>query len=502
MVLPVSRGGSLVFKPRNDLRKLWLERPERVLVEGPAGTGKSRAIGEYIYDLMVDPTLPPVRGLVLRKTRASLTHSWLVTWEDKILPPGSPLREGPGRENRVSYVVPGKGSELVTGGMDQIERLRSTEFDFIFINEAIETTESDVSELERALRGGQMPWPEQIILDTNPGPPTHWLNVAANNGKLRRIRTTHRDNPEYWDELRNDWTPLGRRYVLGKLAKLPGVLRDRMYLGLWKAAEGQVLGNFDPAIHLISRRMVPEIQWCAGAFDFGYVNPGAFGVFGFDSDDRGYLLAQVYRRGWSLESWADAIEELQREFDMNAVVCDGAEPRSIDFLNDRLGSMRGRITGPICVAADKSKGKMFGLDTLRQAFEPTGEDQPPMLRIVEDSLRYGRDPELSEEKRPCTLEEEIPLYTFMKPRGNIELSRSQKEKVDDRCPNHACDMAEYMAVWKWGRDYSVAPKEPSFKPGSYGYVTRHWEFTGDPEPEGYVSPFLELSGDLEHPWEV
>jgi hypothetical protein len=496
VVLPVSRGGSLVYHPRGELRRLWLERPEQCLVEGPAGTGKSRAIGEYIYDLMVDPTLPPVRGLVLRKTRASLSHSWLNTWETKILPPGSPLLEGPTKENRVSYIVPGKKSELVTGGMDQIERLRSTEFDFIFINEAIEILEHDADELQRALRGGQMPWPEQLILDTNPGAPNHWLNVRANSGRLTRIRTTHKDNPEYWDSAKNDWTALGRRYVLGKLARLPGVLGDRMYRGLWKAAENQVLGNFDPAVHMIGRRHVPEIKWTAGSMDFGWRNPGAFGVWGFDSEERAYLLAQVYRRGWTLETWADAIEELQGEFQMNAIICDSAEPRSIEFLNDRLGSMRGRVTGPICVPADKSRGKMFGLDTLRQAMEKTEDDGPPMVRIVEDSLRYGRDPELDEEKRPCTLEEEIPLYTYMAPKGAQELSRNQKEKVDDRCPNHACDMAEYMAVWKWGRDHSVTPKEPSAKPGTYAWVTRHWEFTGEPEPEGYVSPFL----DLEEPF--
>lgn len=495
MVLPVGRASTIVYKPRGDVRRLWLDRPTNTLVEGPAGTGKSRAIGEYLYDVMTDPALPAVRTLVLRQTRASLTESWLRTWEDLVLPPGSPLLEGPGRANRSKYVVPGKGSEMVVGGLDEIQRLRSTEYDIIFINEAIECEEGAVAELARALRNGAMPWAEQLILDTNPGPPGHWLNVNADRGELVRIRTTHKDNPVYWDEDKNDWTPLGLRYVIGKLSKLPPVLRDRMFLGLWRAAEGMVLPTFDPKRNIISRYLVPEIKWTAGAFDFGYRNPGAFGVFGFDSEDRGYLLAQVYRKGWSLETWADAIEELQREFDMTAVVCDSAEPRSIDMLNDRLGSMCKRATGPICIGADKSRGKLHGLDILRHSFEPTEDGGPPRLRVVEGSLRYGRDEELTEEKRPCCLEEEIPVYTYLSPKGNQTLTRAQKEKVDDRCPNHACDMAEYMAVWKWGRDYSNTPVVSTYQPGTYGYLTRHWELTGDAPPEGYVSPFLEQGLD-------
>src|SRR5262245_58274493 len=56
--------------------------PEVVLC-GPAGTGKSRCCLEKLHACM--RVWPGARGLIARATRASLTESALVTFEEKVL---------------------------------------------------------------------------------------------------------------------------------------------------------------------------------------------------------------------------------------------------------------------------------------------------------------------------------------------------------------------------------------------------------------------------------
>src|SRR6185503_18079309 len=79
-----------------------------VLLDGPAGTGKSRGVGEYILQFLQNHK--GCRVAAIRKTRVSMTQSWLVTWETKVL--GDRLDErylyeslasGPGRANRDHY---------------------------------------------------------------------------------------------------------------------------------------------------------------------------------------------------------------------------------------------------------------------------------------------------------------------------------------------------------------------------------------------------------------
>ncbi|GAG05846.1 unnamed protein product, partial [marine sediment metagenome] len=72
------------YEPHGAAKDLFYFQGREVLIEGPAGTGKSRAIWEKLY--AVAYKYPGCRILVVRKTRESMTESVLVTWEDKVLP--------------------------------------------------------------------------------------------------------------------------------------------------------------------------------------------------------------------------------------------------------------------------------------------------------------------------------------------------------------------------------------------------------------------------------
>jgi phage terminase large subunit len=122
---------------------LFYKDPDRiteVILDGPAGTGKSRANLEKLH--LCALKYPGMRGLIVRKTRTSLTQTGLVTFEEKVLPEGSPIARGAARANRQSYLYP-NGSEVVVGGMDKAIKIMSTEFDLIYEMEASELTETD-----------------------------------------------------------------------------------------------------------------------------------------------------------------------------------------------------------------------------------------------------------------------------------------------------------------------------------------------------------------------
>jgi phage terminase large subunit len=80
------------YRPYGAARDLFLCRDPEVLIEGPAGTGKTRAVLEYVNYLCENND--NIRVLMFRKTRASMTESVLVTYEDEVLWPGHPARTG------------------------------------------------------------------------------------------------------------------------------------------------------------------------------------------------------------------------------------------------------------------------------------------------------------------------------------------------------------------------------------------------------------------------
>jgi phage terminase large subunit len=146
------------------------------------------------------------RGLIVRKTRASMTESVLVTFESHVATAGCTLTNQQ-RRTRTAYDYV-NGSSLVVGGMDNPDRLMSTEYDIIAVFEATELTEDDWEKLTTRLRNGKAPY-QQIIADCNPAAPSHWLKRRADRGQMAVFPSTHKDNPRLWDG--KGWTKEGVR---------------------------------------------------------------------------------------------------------------------------------------------------------------------------------------------------------------------------------------------------------------------------------------------------
>ncbi|RMF57260.1 MAG: hypothetical protein D6746_11390 [Bacteroidetes bacterium] len=463
------------------LRRYLVEHnpPEEALVEGPAGTGKSRTILTLIDTLCRQ--YPGIRCLVMRAVRVDMNESTLMTFETKVLLPGDPLlRRRLSREHRRKYVYE-SGSEIVLSGMDQPTRLFSTEYDVIYVNEATELTEAEYESLFRALRNAVYPHGQPMICDCNPDAASHWLNRRPERAGsvMERFRTRHFDNPAYFDDDGKP-TELGARY-LARLERLGGVRRDRLYLGKWVTAEGVIWDTYDPAIHLINPgertetrpygRLLPNFLWTFAAIDFGFRAPGCMALYGVTHDRRLYRLAEHYRKGKDIDWWADIAVRWQRDHGIRRLVCDPSRPDDIAYLNRQMGRAKNREGLEIAVRADN---RHVGLGVVREAFRER------RLFLVRGGL-VKPDPELVEDGLPTCTEEEIPSYVW----AELQDGKPAKEEPEPGVPDHGCDQLRYAVMFALSHDldpdrHARRDSKPAlYSRGTYGDWLGHDEVANE-----------------------
>src|SRR5690606_13641058 len=168
-------------------------------------------------------------------------------------------------------------------------RLLSTEYDLCFIDEAIEVTEEDIDTIVTRLRNGRLSY-QQLIMATNPGPPTHHLKQRADAGRCTILYSRHEDNPRMYQD--GGWTDDGRDYV-ERLETLTGARYQGMRWGKWVAAEGVVYEQYDPAVHLVDRFDIPDTWTRWWSIDFGYAAPFVWQEWAEDGDGRLYLAREI-----------------------------------------------------------------------------------------------------------------------------------------------------------------------------------------------------------------
>ncbi len=428
---PVFRGANLEAQTTT--------MPEFVL-SGPAGTGKSVALLARIHANA--EAFPGSRQLIIRKTRASLTQSGLVTFEEKVLPPGHPALFGAigqriTRGNRETYPYP-NGAEIVVGGMDKPERLFSSEYDAIYWQEVQEARVEEWESLLRALRNNRMPT-QQLFGDCNPASPKHWLKARSASGSLKLAETHHRDNPFLWDEKTGTWTPAGSRYV-ESLQRMTGVLRDRLYLGLWVAAEGAIYTMFRRSGRgsNVVPRFTPPADWrVVLSIDFGFSHPLAAQVWVVDGDGRMVLENEIHMAGRTLDEHAPDILRMLRGRSYEGVA-DSAAPESIERL---------KALGIRCEPAQKGPDSVRA--GIRQCIARMGDagDGRPRLAVMEGSL-VERDEERAARHLPLCLLDEIEMYRWKLDHS----SRPQDEPVKEH--DDACDAMRYAVQYVDGRPSS------------------------------------------------
>lgn len=305
---------AMTYEPRGGALELFRCREREVVYVGPAGTGKTRAVLEKLFLACMKHA--GMRALVVRKTRASLTESAMVTFETKVVDKRQLIAQDVQRKFRHSYEFK-NGSSIVLGGMDNADRIMSTEFDVVLMVEATEFTEGDLETLHTRLRNAVMPY-QQLIAECNPSGPAHWLKRRIDTGKAKEILSRHADNPSVSPE------------YLEALSKLSGHRRARLYLGQWAAAEGLVYEGFDRNIHIIDAMPDGWESWKkVRAIDFGYTNPFVCGWGAVDNDGRLYIYREMVKAGVTVKNHAERIGHHSRDERYDFTVSDhDAEDRA------------------------------------------------------------------------------------------------------------------------------------------------------------------------------
>jgi PBSX family phage terminase large subunit len=447
------------YRPRGAPLKLFACRADEVVLCGPAGTGKSRACLEKLHLMML--ATPSARGLIVRKTLASLGSTALVTLREHVIPEALRIGEvkyyGGSGEQPPQYRY-ANGSVIVIGGLDKVTRIMSSEYDVIYVQEAIELTEDDWEMLTTRLRNGRISF-QQLMADTNPSMPTHWLNQRMDAGRATRITCLHTDNPTLYDDF-NQLTEKGRAYI-AKLSALTGVRRARMFEGKWVAADGLVYDAFDPEIHLVLKPARPPEEWPRyWVIDFGFTNPFVLQCWVEDPDGRLILYREIYHTRRLVEDHAKKIMSIvsrpikdyihpagEERYAYHGREWTEPQPRAIICDHDAEGRATfERETGLSTEPAFKTVTE--GIQAVEARLRPAGDGRPRLL-LRRDAL-VERDASLAEAGKPVCTTEEISGYVWARAADG----RPQKE-VPEKENDHGMDAMRYMVAY---RDLAARPR--------------------------------------------
>lgn len=300
----------VTFTVRGAHEDLFYARDPEILSEGPAGTGKTRANLELIN--LLCHVYAGLRVLMVRKTQVSMTASCLAEFKLHVLHPGDRVVFFGGSKDEPAAFRYTNGSVIIVGGMDNNEKLLSSFYDVIYINEATELTLDDLEILSTRIRAAERgkeprradgkPFEgRRILMDCNPTYAAHWLMQRTEvippgeTAPLTRlIRSTLKDNPAYYDDDGNP-TPGGADY-LRRLERLTGMRRDRFLLGKRVGVPDACYPMFNREIHI--RPLEPGLHFIATILgvDYGTKHECAICVLSIDQ----------YRRRWVREVWYEA----------------------------------------------------------------------------------------------------------------------------------------------------------------------------------------------------
>lgn len=415
------------FEPRGAVVDLFKYRGREVLLSGAAGTGKS--VGALMKVHLACMMTPKVRALIVRKTHASLASSTLVTFKEKVaaeaLASGAVYFYGGSAQEPPAFRY-GNGSTILVSGLDKASRLLSTEFDMVFVDEAIEVTDEDLDTLITRLRNGVLSY-QQLIMATNPGAPSHHLKRRADEGRCKILYSKHEDNPRYHDKA--DWTREGREYLAG-LDSLKGARYKRMRWGQWVAAEGQIFEDYDQSIHVIDKFKVPDDWPLYITIDFGYVNPFVAQWWREDGDGRLYLVREIYHSKTLVEEHARRIRNQINKYPR--------EPKPV-IIADHDAEDRATLIKHLGLHVAKAKKDVSrGIQATQKRFEVQADGKPRIF-FFRDAVLHT-DAEMKGAGKPTSTIEELADYIWDD--SSNKAPRETPLKMND----HGCDAMRYMVA--------------------------------------------------------
>jgi PBSX family phage terminase large subunit len=422
------------YAPRGTAWKIFEDESPEILVAGPAGTGKSRAALEKLNAMALK--YPGMRGLIVRKTAASLVTTALVTWHQHVI--GELLQAGSvqvygGLQKPEKYTYY-NGSTILIAGMDKSTRIMSSEYDMVYVQEATELTEDDWEALTTRLRNKSVMPFKQLIADCNPSYPTHWLKLRCDRGTTTMYLSTHEENPVFFNK-DGSLTGEGLSYM-SKLDNLTGLRKARLRYGHWAGAEGTIYDEFDPSCHVIDRIDIRP-EWARyWAVDFGYTNPTVIQWWAEDEDGRLYLYREIYQTGTVVTDLAKQALSLVTGEEGQWI-----EPKPRRIICDHDAENQDQFRQAIGLGTSNANKKVLpGIEAVQKRLRRAG-DGKPRLFLLKDSL-VKRDQALADKKKPTSTEEEVLGYIWDTGMGKATKESPVKEN------DHGMDAMRYMVAYR------------------------------------------------------
>ena len=296
-------------------KKATLTKARYRVLYGGAGSGKSHFVAqETILNML---SSGDYRYLAVRKTGKSIRNSVFKLLVDMI---HEYNLETFFNINKTEMAITcSTGSELITSGLDDVEKLKSiANINKIWVEEASEITELDFDQLDLRLRG-QSKINFQITLTFNPISETHWLKTMffdIGRSDSYVLKTTYKDN-RFLDakyiktlyELEQSNPNYFRIYALGDWGNIGKVIFSN-----WEKKDLSALkDNFDNIYH---------------GLDWGFSeDPTAYIKIHYDKKKKTiYILDEFYQTEVFIDDLAGI---LSKRLQGDMIICDSAEPRSI-----------------------------------------------------------------------------------------------------------------------------------------------------------------------------
>ncbi len=325
---------------------IYCHDPE-VIIHGPAETGKTLAACWLLH--ITAAKYPGAQLAIIRKTQKSVYGSVLQTW-DRVIK-GAPVEPyGGEKPEKYNYA---NGSVTWVGGMDNSDKILSSERDIIYVNQAEELTLNDWEMLTTRVtgRGAVIPYP-RLIGDANPGGRLHWIRQRKG---LTLIQSWHKDNPTLYTA-DGQLTEQGKR-TMERLGNLTGVRRKRLLEGIWATSEGAVYDMFNYTDHVMERDPETMNYWYL-AIDEGYTNPAVILLVGVDGDRRWHIFREFYERGKLQSAVVQTACEWYREKGCLMAAVDAAAAGLIaDLKNNGINAVaaKGRVLDGIQAVQNRLK---------------------------------------------------------------------------------------------------------------------------------------------------
>ena len=358
-------------------------------LRGGGGSGKSTSLHQFFcIDKFLNDNHLDI--LIVRKTMTALR---LTAYRKMIELLKDILGEGKYQHNKSEAYVKLGTNLMQFSGLDDSEKIKSTEWDYIFAEELTDFTQDDFQMLNLRLKRSGSGHP-QLFGAFNPISAFHWIKTEYYDKPHDNVayhHSTYRHNPFINEETKKNYRNLKEQ-------------NNTLWLiyseGEWGSLDSLIYTNYD-----VQDTFPEHFDDIIYGYDFGYSNPSAIVKIGI-LDNEFYLEELLYESELTSSKFVDKLKELNVDRNANQY----GDSNRADYI-DEIYKAGYNVRG-----AEKGAGSVIeGIDIVKKQ----------KLHVLSSSLN---------------LIKELRAYSFKKDRNDHVID--EPIKFND----HGCDAFRYAIM--------------------------------------------------------